>query len=88
MCESVEIEGKVYDLDGQVLAATSAPIIFRLARETGSALEELDSHKLAVIDPSSGEYQDTKVADDYVSIVSLTNPRKGEELRSDWGPCC
>jgi len=43
-----------------------------LARETGSALEELDSHKLAVIDPSSGEYQDTKVADDYVSIVSLT----------------
>ncbi|KAK7312416.1 hypothetical protein VNO77_36258 [Canavalia gladiata] len=72
MCESVEIEGKVYDLGGQVLAASSAPVIFDLAKETGSALEELDSHKLAVIDPSSGEYQDIKVADDYVSVVSLT----------------
>ncbi|KAK7262556.1 hypothetical protein RJT34_30130 [Clitoria ternatea] len=72
MCESVEIEGKVYDLGGQVLAASSAPIIFHLAKETGSALEELDSHKLAVIDPSSGEYQDIEVADDYVSVMSLT----------------
>ncbi|KEH30270.1 AMP-binding enzyme [Medicago truncatula] len=40
--------------------------------ETGSALEELDSHKLAVVDPTSGEYQDIKVADDYVSVMSLT----------------
>ncbi|KAJ1399879.1 Trimeric LpxA-like superfamily [Sesbania bispinosa] len=72
MCESVEIQGKVYDLGGQVLAASSAPIIFHLAKETGSALEEMDSHKLAVIDPSSGEYQDIKVVDDYVSVMSLT----------------
>ncbi|XP_012570515.1 uncharacterized protein [Cicer arietinum] len=72
MCESVEIEGKVYDLGGQVLAASSAPVIFHLAKETGSALEELDSHKLAVIDSSSGKYQDIKVADDYVSVMSLT----------------
>ncbi|XP_057748625.1 uncharacterized protein LOC130967675 [Arachis stenosperma] len=72
MCESVDIEGKVYDLGGQVLAASSAPIIFHLAKETGSALEELDSHKLAIINPSNGEYQDIKVADDYVSVMSLT----------------
>ncbi|KAL5055826.1 hypothetical protein RYX36_036508 [Vicia faba] len=72
MCESVEIEGKTYDLGGQVLAASSAPVIFHLAKETGSALEEMDSHKLAVVDPSSGEYQDIKVADDYVSVMSLT----------------
>ncbi|CAL0304185.1 unnamed protein product [Lupinus luteus] len=72
MCESVEIEGKIYDLGGQVLAASSAPVIFHLAKETGSALEELDSHKLAVLDPSSGKYQDIKVADDYVSVMSLT----------------
>ncbi|XP_068483670.1 protein FLOWERINGUS D-like, partial [Phaseolus vulgaris] len=72
MCESVEIEGKVYDLGGQVLAANSAPVIFHLARETASELEELDSHKLAVIGHSTGEYQDIKVADDYVSVMSLT----------------
>ncbi|CAJ1933275.1 unnamed protein product [Sphenostylis stenocarpa] len=72
MCESVDIEGKVYDLGGQVLAASSAPVIFHLAKETASELEELDSHKLAVIDHSSGEYQDIKVADDYVSVISLT----------------
>ncbi|XP_027927889.1 uncharacterized protein LOC114184778 [Vigna unguiculata] len=72
MCESVEIEGRVYDLGGQVLAASSAPIIFHLAKETGSPLEEMDSHKLAVIDSSSGKYQDIKVADDYVSVMSLT----------------
>ncbi|KAL0550754.1 hypothetical protein IC582_009815 [Cucumis melo] len=71
MCESVEIEGKIYDLGGQVLAANSAPTIFHLAKETGSELEELDSHKLALID-TSGEYQDIRVADDYTSIISLT----------------
>ncbi|KAK4254879.1 hypothetical protein QN277_007956 [Acacia crassicarpa] len=72
MCESVEIEGKVYDLGGQVLAASSAPVIFQLAKETGSELEEMDSHKLAVIECSSGKYQDINVADDYVSVMSLT----------------
>lgn len=72
MCESVEIEGKVYDLGGQVLAASSAPVIFHLAKETGSVLEEMDSHKLAVIEYSTGNYQDIKVADDYVSVMSLT----------------
>ncbi|KAL5566579.1 hypothetical protein UlMin_029743 [Ulmus minor] len=72
MCESVEIKGKVYDLGGQVLAANSAPVIFHLAKETGSELEEMDSHKLALIDGSTGEFQDIKVADDYISVVSLT----------------
>ncbi|CAB4312074.1 unnamed protein product [Prunus armeniaca] len=72
MCESVEIEGNIYDLGGQVLAANSAPVIFHLAKETGSELEEMDSHKLALIDNTTGEYQDIKVADDYVSVISLT----------------
>ncbi|XWS73491.1 hypothetical protein CRYUN_Cryun02cG0133800 [Craigia yunnanensis] len=72
MCESVEIEGKVYDLGGQVLAANSAPVIFHLAKEIGSELEEMDSHRLALIDSSTGKYQDIKVADDYVSMVALT----------------
>ncbi|OMO94048.1 AMP-dependent synthetase/ligase [Corchorus capsularis] len=72
MCESVEIEGKIYDLGGQVLAANSAPVIFHLAKETGCELEEMDSHKLALIDSSTGKYEDTKVADDYVSVVSMT----------------
>ncbi|KAK7272024.1 hypothetical protein RJT34_28363 [Clitoria ternatea] len=72
MCESVDIGGKIYDLGGQVLAASSAPIIFHLAKEASCPLEEMDSHKLAVIDSSSGQYQDVKVADDYVSVMSLT----------------
>lgn len=71
MCKCL-YTGNVYDLGGQVLAASSAPVIFHLAKETGSAFEEMDSHKLAVVDPSSGEYQDIKVADDYVSVMSLT----------------
>ncbi|CAI9106622.1 OLC1v1005818C1 [Oldenlandia corymbosa var. corymbosa] len=72
MCESVDIEGKVYDLGGQVLAANSAPVIFNLAKETGCELEDMASHKLALIDSSTGKYQDIKVADDYVSMISLT----------------
>ncbi|PHU29478.1 hypothetical protein BC332_01571 [Capsicum chinense] len=72
MCESVDVEGKIYDLGGQVLAANSAPTIFHLAKETGSELVELDSHKLALIDSQTGNYQDNKVADDYVSVISLT----------------
>ncbi|GLT78827.1 hypothetical protein SLA2020_503510 [Shorea laevis] len=72
MCDSVEIEGKIYDLGGQVLVANSAPVIFQLAKEIGSELEEMDSHKLALIDSSTGEYQGIKVVDDYVSVISLT----------------
>lgn len=64
--------GKIYDLGGQVLAANSAPTIFHLAKETGSELVELGSHKLALIDSQTGNYQDNKVADDYVSVISLT----------------
>ncbi|CAN1354733.1 Long-chain-fatty-acid--AMP ligase FadD28 [Linum perenne] len=72
LCESVDIEGRVYDLGGQVLAKNSAPVIFHLAKEAGSELEEMDSHKLALIDSSTGKYQDNQVADDYVSVISLT----------------
>ena len=62
----------MYDLGGQVLAASSAPVIFHLAKETGSELEEMDSHKLAAIECSTGKYHDINVADDYVSVMSLT----------------
>ncbi|XP_048140314.1 uncharacterized protein LOC125316327 [Rhodamnia argentea] len=72
MCESVEIEGKVYDLGGQVLAANSAPVIFHLAKESGTELEEMDFHKQALIDSFTGEYHDINVAEDYMSLVSLT----------------
>ncbi|GAA0160207.1 hypothetical protein LIER_16812 [Lithospermum erythrorhizon] len=72
MCESVDIEGKIYDLGGQVLAGNSSPTIFHLAKETGSELEEMDSHKLALIDSATGEYKDMQVADEYASLISLT----------------
>lgn len=71
-CAICHHAGKIYDLGGQVLAANSAPVIFHLAKEIGSELEEMDSHKLAHIDSSTGKYQDIKVADDYVSMISLT----------------
>ncbi|EEF48850.1 conserved hypothetical protein [Ricinus communis] len=35
-------------------------------------LEEMDSHKLALIDSSTGKYEDINVKDDYVSVMSLT----------------
>ncbi|KAE8731628.1 Cell differentiation, Rcd1-like protein isoform 1 [Hibiscus syriacus] len=73
MCESIEIQGKVYDLGGQVLAANSAPVIFHLAKEIGAELEEMDSHKLALIDSSTGKYRNIKVTDDYVSVIALTD---------------
>ncbi|CAK7339270.1 unnamed protein product [Dovyalis caffra] len=72
MCESIDIEGRVYDLGGQVLAKNSAPVIFHMAKEVGSELEEMDSHKLSLIDGSTGKYQDIKIADDYVSVIALT----------------
>ena len=72
ICTICQLAGKVYDLGGQVLAANSAPIVFHLAKEIGSELEEMDSHRLALIDSSTGKYQDIKVADDYVSNVALT----------------
>ncbi|CAK9146774.1 unnamed protein product [Ilex paraguariensis] len=72
LCESIDIEGNTYDLGGQVLAANSAPTIFHLAKEIGCDLEEMDSHKLALIDSSTGKYHDNQVADDYLSVISLT----------------
>ncbi|KAL4576881.1 hypothetical protein LXL04_012981 [Taraxacum kok-saghyz] len=71
MCESADIEGKIYDLGGQVLAANSAPTVFHLAKELGSELEEMDNHKLALIDSSTGKFEDINVADDYVSVIPL-----------------
>lgn len=64
--------GKTYDLGGQVIAANSAPAISHLAKEVGAEFEEMDSHKLALIDSHTGNYKDLEVADDYVSIMSLT----------------
>ena len=66
------LAGNIYDLGGQVLAANSAPVIFHWAKEIGSELEEMDSHKLTLIDSSTGKHKDIKVADDYVSVISLT----------------
>lgn len=66
------LAGRTYDLGGQVLAANSAPVIFHLAKEIGAETEEMDFHKFAIIDSSTGKYEDTKVVDDYLSVISLT----------------
>ncbi|WVZ86080.1 hypothetical protein U9M48_032921 [Paspalum notatum var. saurae] len=68
MCESIDIEGRTYDLGGQVIAANSAPVITHLAKELGSEFEEMDSHKLALIDSQTGNIRDLEVAEDYVSM--------------------
>ena len=72
ICAICQHAGKVYDLGGQVLAANSAPVILHSAKEIGSELEEMDSHRLALIDSSTRKYRYIKVADDYVSMVALT----------------
>ncbi|CAD5168058.1 unnamed protein product [Musa acuminata subsp. malaccensis] len=82
MCESVDIEGKIYDLGGQVIAANSAPVISHLAKEVGAEFEEMDSHKLAFIDSRSGKFEDMKVADDYASLISMTLKLQDEATRS------
>ncbi|WOL12047.1 hypothetical protein Cni_G20811 [Canna indica] len=82
MCESVDIEGKIYDLGGQVIAANSAPVISHLAKEVGAEFEEMDSHKLALIDSHSGNFEDMKVADDYVSLISMTLKLQDEARNS------
>ncbi|CAO2184500.1 unnamed protein product [Urochloa humidicola] len=82
MCESIDIEGRTYDLGGQVIAANSAPVITHLAKELGSEFEEMDSHKLALIDSQTGNIRDLEVAEDYVSMVSLTLKLQDEANRS------
>ncbi|KAL2470487.1 4-coumarate--CoA ligase [Abeliophyllum distichum] len=72
MCESVDIEGRIYDLGGQVLAANSAPTVFHLAREIAAETEEMDTHKFALIDSSTGALSEMKLVEDYVSMISLT----------------
>lgn len=64
--------GRIYDLGGQVIAANSAPVITHLAEELGSDFEEMDTHKLSLIDSQTGNIRDLEVAEDYVSMVSLT----------------
>lgn len=64
--------GRTYDLGGQVIAANSAPVITHLAKELGCEFEAMDSHKLALIDSQTGNIRDLEVAEDYVSMVSLT----------------
>ncbi|XP_019164111.1 PREDICTED: uncharacterized protein LOC109160273 [Ipomoea nil] len=71
MCESIDIQGRTYDLGGQVLAANSAPTIFHLAKEVGAEIEEMDTHKLALVD-SDWAYTDMRVAEDYISVIPIT----------------
>ncbi|KAL6652550.1 hypothetical protein ACP70R_011475 [Stipagrostis hirtigluma subsp. patula] len=82
MCESIDIEGRTYDLGGQVIAANSAPVITHLAKELGSEFEEMDSHKLALINSQTGSIRDLEVAEDYVSMVSLTLKLQDEANKS------
>lgn len=72
MRSSCDDAGRVYDLGGQVIASNSAPTITHLAKEIGADFEEMDAHKLALIDSQTGNYKDLEVADDYVSLISLT----------------
>ncbi|KAI3823214.1 hypothetical protein L1987_04651 [Smallanthus sonchifolius] len=66
------MQTRIYDLGGQVLAANSAPTIFHLANQIGAETEELDTHKFAIINTSTAKFHDTKLIDDYVSVISLT----------------
>lgn len=58
-------------MGGQVLAANSAPTIFHLAKEVGAEVEEMDTHKLALVD-SDWAYTDMRVAEDYISVIPIT----------------
>ncbi|XP_072977090.1 uncharacterized protein [Typha angustifolia] len=82
MCESVNIGGRVYDLGGQVIAANSAPVITHLAKVVGAEFEEMDSHKLALIDSHTGNYRDMEVANDYASMISVTLELQDEATKS------
>jgi hypothetical protein len=76
--------GRTYDLGGQVIAANSAPVITHLAKELGSEFEEMDTHKLALIDSQTGKIRDLEVAEDYVSMVSLTLKLQASFSRIIW----
>ena len=76
--------GRTYDLGGQVIAANSAPVITHLAKELGSEFEEMDTHKLALIDNQTGNIRDLEVAEDYVSMVSLTLKLQASFSRIIW----
>lgn len=66
------LTGRIYDLGGQVLAANSAPTIFHLAKEVGAELEDLDKDMFSVIDCTSGTFNNMRLVEDYVSMISLT----------------
>lgn len=59
-------------MGGQVIAGNSAPTIFHLANQIGAETEDLTTHKFAVINTSTGQFNDTKLIDDYTSVISLT----------------
>ncbi|KAK3042304.1 hypothetical protein RJ639_001899 [Escallonia herrerae] len=79
-----EKQGRIYDLGGQVLAGNSAPTIFHLSKEIGAQTEELDTHKFAILDSSTGKYNDMKVVDDYISVLirkAKPDPSNNENMR-------
>ncbi|KAG6557173.1 hypothetical protein Mapa_001100 [Marchantia paleacea] len=72
MCASAVIEGRAYDLGGQVLARDSSPTMRTLMKEMGIEMEDMSHHRLAEINCKDGSYEDLKVAADYMSIMSIT----------------
>ncbi|KAI5057660.1 hypothetical protein GOP47_0027675 [Adiantum capillus-veneris] len=72
MCETLQFEGSSYDLGGQVVAKDSAPTIMALACEMKLEMEDMNDHKLAIINCKDKSYQDLDVARDYMSMMPLT----------------
>ncbi|EFJ28539.1 hypothetical protein SELMODRAFT_410953 [Selaginella moellendorffii] len=72
MCESVDIQGRPYDLGGQVIARESAPNIKHLAQVARVGMEDMAAHKLSLVDSKTGTYQDLGIARDYISMIQIT----------------
>ncbi|KAL2641753.1 hypothetical protein R1flu_009340 [Riccia fluitans] len=72
MCRSELIEGRVYDLGGQVIARESSPTLDTLMAEMGMELEPLGEQPFSQLDFDSGNLRDLKIAADVLSMIKIT----------------
>ncbi|CAM6111386.1 unnamed protein product [Calypogeia fissa] len=73
MCGSELIEGRVYDLGGQVIARESSPTVVSIMNQLGVELEEMGHHTMSRIDCDTGQMEEMKIVADCLALLPVTS---------------
>ncbi|CAM6097433.1 unnamed protein product [Calypogeia fissa] len=82
MCGGELIEGRIYDLGGQVIARESSPTVISIMNQLGVELEEMGHHTMSRIDCDTGKMEEMKIVADCVALLPVTSKLQAQANRT------